>query len=205
MRPQTLQQSNRRDAATTSPAKHRPAAAVRRLLAVAALVALIGVLPTAAGMWPTASPEQVELESHKDGVGPIATWLDDLIDDLEDTADDLDDAESAVGEQEGPLVEPDLSRVAGKLDTAAAIIDRILDSSKYPSLDPPDAGTIDYSSDPDTLPGYAYECAVLAEEARDEAKYGAADEEYIGTRLQTLRNLITRATPHNYRTKAGIE
>ena len=86
-----------------------------------------------------------------EGAGPILDWLDDVIDDIQDAVDDLADAEEAVAGQQGPLDEPDLSRVAAALDDAMAIINRIQDPNQYPSLDPADTGSIDTTWDPSLL------------------------------------------------------
>ena len=139
------------------------------------------------------------------GVGPIATWVDDLIDDLEDIEDDLDDASMAIGGNQGPLSEPELSVVAAALDHALAIIDRILDPHQYPSLTPPLAGVVDSTFDPIDLQGYAQDCLDLIQDALDEARSRVVDDRVIGGHLQTIEELITRSSPHNYRTEAGIE
>lgn len=202
MRPQTLTQCTTKIAARNTKPEHRPPAG-GRLLTVTVLVAIIGVFSAAAGVRPSTSLQRTQIQPGN--VGPIADWLEDLIQDLEDMADDLKDAETTVGEQQGPLVDPDLSRVAVRLDSAIAIIDRILDHLQYPSLDPPDAGEIDYVVSPDKLPGYADKCLTLIRQAAYEAKFGAGDDKYIGSRLKTIKHLITRMTPHNYRTKTGLE
>ncbi|MHC4415543.1 MAG: hypothetical protein ACYS0G_09685 [Planctomycetota bacterium] len=138
------------------------------------------------------------------GIGPIASWLDDLIDDLEDIEEDLEDAAAGVGNNTGPLEEPEKLRVSRDLDRAMATIDRILDPDQYPSLSPPGIGSTNTSVDPETLPEYADECALLAKDAVDEALSTLVDMKAIGSHLKTIRNLITRTDPHNYRSKAGI-
>ena len=104
----------------------------------------------------------------------------------------------------GPLDEPEKSRVANDLNAALADIDQILGPNQSPSLDPPDAGSINTNFDPQTLPGYADTCAKLAQDALDEALSRIVDHKVIGSRLKTIEYLITRESPHNYRTKAGI-
>ena len=202
MRPQTLTQCTTRIATPKTQVKFRPPVG-GRLLTATALVALIGVLSAAAGGRQVTPLQRTQIQPGD--VGPIVTWLDDLIQDLEDMEDNLDDAETTVAEQQGPLVNPDLSRVSDRLDSAMAIIDRILDPLQYPSLAPSDAGDIDYSVTPSTLPEYADKSLTLAQQAAYEAKFGAADDDYIGSCLKTIKYLITRATPHNYRTESGIE
>lgn len=133
----------------------------------------------------------------------MADWLDDIIEELEEIAEDLEDAKAIVGNQSGPLNEPDKSKVASHLNNAINVVDRILDPGQYPSLKATDAGSIAASVDPETLPEYAGDSHQLAQEALVEAK-GAADDEVLGSRLKTIKNLIERTDPHNYRTKSGI-
>ncbi|MHC4428115.1 MAG: hypothetical protein ACYS0D_05865, partial [Planctomycetota bacterium] len=111
----------------------------------------------------------------------------------------------AVGAHEGPLDEPELSEVTDALDYALALIDDIQDPAIYPSLSPTQAGDIDEDVDPDTLPGYADECLALAGDAVDEIRSRRVDHRVIGSQLKTIEHLITRATPHSYQSKAGIQ
>jgi hypothetical protein len=161
----------------------------------------IVVLPLPGSGSAASHPSQV---TGYGGLGPVADWLDDVIEELEEIAEDLEDAKAIVGNRSGPpLDEPDKSTVAIHLDSAVNLIDRILDPGQYPSLEAPDAGSLDASVDPETLAEYAGDSHKLAQEALDEAK-GAVDDEVLGSRLKTIKNLIERADPHNYRTKAGI-
>ncbi|MCH8153036.1 MAG: hypothetical protein IH830_11785 [Planctomycetes bacterium] len=147
-------------------------------------------------------------QSNVDGSGqpivPVADLLGDLIDVLKQVRDALKDAEVGVGDDEGPLDEPEKSQVADDLDAALADIDQILDPNRYPSLNPPDAGSIDTNFDPQTLPDYAITCLKLAEDAVDEANSTIVNHRVIGSLLKTIEHLITRESPHNYQTKAGI-
>lgn len=136
---------------------------------------------------------------------PNADWVDDAIDDLEDAADALGDAGAAIGSNQGPLQDPLKTQVSNDLNAALAIIDRILDPAQYWNLEPPDAGEILTSYDPSTLPDYARDCATLAQDARDEVRSAVIDHRIIGSNLKTIRHLITRAGPHNYRTKGGLD
>jgi hypothetical protein len=147
----------------------------------------------------------IGVSTHPDAASPIAHWSDDVIDDLEDIEEDLESAKATVGNQEGPLEEPGLSGVDADLDAALSLINAILDPNQFPSLDPPDAGKADTSVSPSTLPEYAKLCADLAADAVDEALSTLASAETIGSHLKTIRHLITRASPHSYRTEAGIE
>ena len=149
-----------------------------------------------------AAPAQ---EAGQGGVSsPIATWAEDLADDLDDIDEDLDDAKAAVAGGQGPLSEPQLSQAADDLDRVLAVIIRILDPNQYPSLDPPNAGSVDEGRDPSSLSLYARVCSDLAQDALDEAQSAVIDHKVIGSHLKTIRYLITRSDPHNYRTKAGI-
>ncbi|MHC4427833.1 MAG: hypothetical protein ACYS0D_04420 [Planctomycetota bacterium] len=135
---------------------------------------------------------------------PIGDWTDDFDDDIDDVDDDLGEAERAIGSAEGPLAEPELSEVADNLNGVLAIINRILDPMQYPSLDPPDAGSVDDRVAPVTLPGYAKSCSDLIADAREELHSTVVDHQVIGSHLKTIRSLIIRSSPHNYRTLAGI-
>ena len=126
-----------------------------------------------------------------------------MIDDIEDAIDDLDDAAQAVGERDGPLDEPELGVVTRALDSVLATIDRILDPNQYPSLSPPDAGDIDPDAYATTLREYADETLILAKDAEDEAHSALVDHKVIGSRLKTIEYLITRESPHSYRSIAG--
>jgi hypothetical protein len=136
--------------------------------------------------------------------GPISDWVDDVGDDVDDDIAYLEDAEAVIGNNQGPLADPDKTQVAGDLSAALAIIERILDPNQYPSLDPPDAGEILTNFNPTTLPAYARDCADLAQDALDELRSAVIDHKVIGSDLKTIKHLITRSSPHNYRTKAGI-
>ncbi len=182
---------------------HRPRVAARRIRAMMPLVALVGVLAAfAAGK--TVAPA-VGGQPEPAPASPIADWLEDIIDEVQDAKDDLEDAEATVAGQQGPLTGTNLTTVETDLYGTLAIIDRILDPMKYPSLDPTDAGKIDYTVSPSTLPKYAHKCLKLIEEALIEASKGAADDDYIGSRLKTIEYLIARADPHSYKSKAGVE
>ena len=183
-----------------------PRAAIRAVLASALVVPMLVLQvpgnPAAFGSDPSVLSDT---DRGSKEIGPVADLIDDIIDILEDIADDLEDAEAAVGNNEWSLDEPEKSRVADDLDAALADIDQILDPNQYPSLNPPDAGLIDASFDPVTLPEYARTSYKLAQDALDEADSKLVEHKVIGSRLKTIEYLITRESPHNYRTKAGID
>ncbi len=133
-------------------------------------------------------------------INPVADWIEDIIEQLEGIEEILADAQEAVGEQQGPLSEPELSWVADDLDATLALIDEVL-----PLLEPSYAGSIDNGVNPGALPGYAHDCLALAKDAVDEATSTLPDAKVVGGHLKTIEHLITRASPHNYRTRAGIE
>ena len=182
-----------------------PRAAIRALPAAALMVAMLVLQvpanPAAFGAAPSVLSD-TDRGSKESGL--VANLIDDIIDILEDIVEDLEDAVLAVGTNPGPLDEPEKSRVANDLNAALADIDQILGPNQYPSLDPPDAGSINTNFDPQTLADYAGTCVKLAQDALDEALSGIVDHKVIGSRLKTIENLITRESPHNYRTEAGI-
>ena len=191
-----------------SRAAHRrftPRAAIQAVLAAALVVVMIVLqVPGNPAAFGSVASVQFHDEANGNPPGPVANWIDDLIAIMNDIADDLEDAKHAVGSNPGPLDEPEKSQVADDLDAALADIDQILDGNQYPSLDPPDAGSIYTNYDPQTLPDYAMTCLKLAEDAVDEANSTIVDHKAIGSLLKTIEHLITRVSPHNYRTKAGI-
>ena len=122
-----------------------------------------------------------------------------LDDELEDLEEDLEDSKDATGSSAGPLSEPEQSQVAGKLSNSESIISRILDPNRSPSLDPTDAGSVDTSVSPTTLPEHAQECHTLAKKAHSESQNQNPDHELIGTNIKTIKHLIPE-----YRNLAGI-
>ena len=180
-------------------------AACQALLAAALMVGMVVLkVPGNPAAFGSAASVQSHVDANGKPIGPIANWIDDIIEILEDIADDLEDSALVVGTNPGPLDEPEKSRVANGLNAALAGIDQILDPNQYPSLNPPDAGSIDTNFDPQTLPDYATTGLKLAEDAVDEANSRIVSHKVIGSRLKTIEHLITRESPHNYRTKARI-
>ena len=138
-------------------------------------------------------------EANTNGITAFVDILDDIIDILEDIIDDLETAEAEIGTRTGPLQEPTKTAVANLLDNAEALIDQILDSNEYPSLTPADAGSVDSSFAPTTLPEYATDSNDLALDALQEALSIIVDDETIGTDLKTIKSLLP-----GYRLEAGI-
>ena len=178
---------------------------VSRLTRGASLLAVLAVMMIAIEPLPsgnafasdtlvTAPPAQ-----HGGGIGPVAGLIDDLIAILEAMIRDLQDADEAIGGDMGPLVGPVKSEVAGYLDNAEQLIDQILDPNVYPSLDPPEAGSVQPIVSPAILPEYAVDCRDLAQDAFDEALSLFVDYESIGTDLRNIKSLLP-----TYRDKAGI-
>ncbi len=189
-------------------AAHRrftPRAAIRSVLASALMVAMIVLqVPGNPAAFGSAPSDQSLAETAGREIGPVASLMDDVIEILEDMLRDLEDAAEKIGNISGPLEEPEKSEVADDLEEVLAAIDQILDPNQYPSLNPPDAGSIDANFDPQTLPDYATSSVQLAGDAVDEAYSRIVNHKVIGSRLKTIEHLITRVSPHNYRTKAGI-
>lgn len=189
-------------------AAHRrftPTAATRAVLAAALMVAMIVLqVPSNRATFGSVTSSLSNIDGSGQPIGPVADLLGDLINVLRRVRDALKDAKEAVDENAGPLDEAEKSRVADDLDAALADIDQILDPHQYPSLNPPDAGLIDASFDPVTLTEYARTSYKLAQDAVDEANSKLVEHKVIGSRLKTIEYLITRESPHNYRTKAGI-
>jgi hypothetical protein len=158
-----------------------------------ARAAVVVALVLAAGAWPSAG-QAASLN------GPVmANWLSDMAKTIRKTKKALEDAAAAVALS-------DMDALDMALDRAIANIDQVLDPGIYPSLDPPSAGSIDYSVDPDTIQDYAVVTVLLATEADNEVNTGDNfDNDLVGTRLRTLKHLITRVDPHNYRTIAGLD
>lgn len=189
-------------------AAHRrftPRAAIRAVLAAALMVAMIVLkVPGNPAAFGSAAAVQSDADMAGKGSGPVADLIDDLIEIMRDMVRDLEDAAERIGDIPGPLEEPEKSEVADDLNAAMAGIDQILDPNQYPSLNPPDAGSIDANFDPQTLPDYAITSLKLAQDALDEANSRIVSHKVIGSRLKTIEHLITRESPHNYRTQAGI-
>jgi len=122
-----------------------------------------------------------------------------LEDELEDLKDDLEDSDDVTGSDPGPLSQQAREAVSAHLDRAETRIARIQDPGTSPSLNPPDAGTIDASVTPQTLPEYADVCVALAGAAHVESTKAEPDDDLIGTKLKTIRSLLP-----GYRHLAGI-
>ena len=122
--------------------------------------------------------------------------LEDLIDEVEEW---LKDAEKETGEAQGPLSDPQKSQVASDLARAETKIDQIIDPLQSPSLDPPDAGSVDTSEDPSTLPEFADTCYALSTAAKVAVLGPTPDYEVIGTKIKTIKELVPE-----YRNLAGI-
>lgn len=122
--------------------------------------------------------------------------LEDLIDEVEEW---LKDAEEETAESQGPLNDPPLSQVTDDLANAESKIDNIINPSLAPSLDPTDAGSIDESEKPSTLPEYADTCNSLGAAACVEVHKSTPSHEVLGTKIKTIKNLLTE-----YRNLAGI-
>lgn len=131
----------------------------------------------------------------------------DAIDDLiEDLVESLDEAHQVATAHEGPLTGLEQQALVARLDKAEALIDRVFNPTVEPNLTPIDAGGISLLYTPLTLADYAEQCLELAHDAREELRINGDlfDDQLIGTKLKTIRYLISRSLPHNYRSKAGV-
>ncbi len=138
------------------------------------------------------------------GVGPVADWLDDVLQLLQDLIDILQGAEQETV-QNPPngatfLEQLDTALLAIYLDSAEADIDQIFDGYQYPSLTPVDAGEVNLGVFPLTLSEHASRCVELAQQAFNEMLIGPGDNEVVGTKLKTIKALLPE-----YRALAGIE
>lgn len=158
-----------------------------RATLLAGLLPILTLLGTASRP-PTTGPSQAWGD-----IGPIADWDDDVDDDTGGIDDDTSDAKVTIGSSTGQLTEPDLSHVAGLLNSIETTIDRILDPNQFPNLDPVSAGSIDTSINPSTLPEYATACATLAHAAVVELQTPTPSAGVVGTKLKTILHLITRS------------
>lgn len=131
----------------------------------------------------------------------------DAIDDLiEDLVESLDEAHQVATAHEGPLTGLEQQALVVRLDKAEALIDRVFNPTVEPNLTPIDAGGISLLYTPLTLADYAEQCLELAHDAREELRINGDlfDDQLIGTKLKTIRYLISRSLPHNYRSKSGV-
>jgi hypothetical protein len=113
------------------------------------------------------------------------------------TADAKDKTDASIG----PLSDPNLTDVENDLDDVESMIDQLFDPNQNPVLVPVDAGSIDTSVDPTTLPEYADTCSSLAQDALDVYDDQLPrDYDAIGSDLKTLESLLPA-----YCQLAGIE
>ena len=144
------------------------------------------------------------------GIGPVAGWIDDVLEFLDRLIEALEDAEEETqanatsGTRGQGLPNPDYylapDWLAIYLDSAEADIDQILDGNQYPSLTPVDAGDVDLAVFPMTLSEHASRCVELAQQAFNEMLIGPGDNEVVGTKLKTIKALLPE-----YRSLADIE
>jgi hypothetical protein len=190
-RGQSTTRRGRHTTETTDSRVRRPRALVsfgRILLAVVLLTAVSSLRPGKAAEPP-----------HRGGIGPVADWIDDVIEVLEEVEEELSKSDQEVAGASGPLDEPKRSLVAGYLDNAASRIDQLLSPNSYPSLTPSAAGSVDVNVNPSSLAEYAADTLACAQEALIEA-LTSGDDEVIGSKMKTIQTLLPA-----YRALAGIE
>jgi hypothetical protein len=139
-------------------------------------------------------------------IGPRSSVADDFEDLLDDLADILNGALTTATAHSLPLSSQEKQTLDAQLDNAEALIDQVFNPVVAPNLTPVDAGNISLLFTPSTLADYAEQCIDLAQDAKDElVLHGDLfDHALVGTKLKTIRYLTSRSSPHNYRTKAGI-
>lgn len=160
-----------------------------RALLVTALLAMMAVwvLPAGGKAYAVVAPDS-GLGLSGNVLNPVADGLDDIIDILKQLEKDLSKAGELVGQGAGRPTAPSTLTLAYYLDDAEDLIDQVFDPMVDPNLDPVDAGAIDPSVTPVTLPQYADQCLSLAEQAVDEAEFGyMPDNDVIGTKLKTIK------------------
>lgn len=139
-------------------------------------------------------------------IGPRSSVADEFEDLLDDLADILDGALQIATAHATPLSSQEKQALDTQLDQAEALIDQVFIPSVAPNLTPADAGNVSLLFTPSTLADYAEQCVELAQDAKDElVLHGDLfNHALVGTKLKTIRYLTSRSSPHNYRTKAGI-
>ena len=170
------------------------------LLAVSIATALLTAGQDCAGARPDLSALRSSTVSMDPGIGPVADWLDDLIRELGGLSDNAASAQAVVDQEGGQLDEDSRRELQQYLERVEERIDTISNPNRSPSLDPPDAGSIDPTVNPTTLTEYADTCATLALEALLAALIDPIADEYVGTRIKTIKALLPE-----YRDLAGIE
>ncbi len=190
------------------------ASPLRALMAPVLLLTFVGISGATdreAGGASFANTQAKLVASANDpGVGPVADWIDDVIEWLELLIAALEDAEietqtnATSGTRGQGIPNPEYylapDWLAIYLDLAEADIDQILDGNQYPSLTPVDAGHVILAETPMTLSELASRCVELTQQAFDEMLIGPKDHEVVGTKLKTIKALLPE-----YRALAGIE
>jgi hypothetical protein len=134
-------------------------------------------------------------------------WADDLGEVFDEIIDALESSGDVVQSSGvGGLNDVQREQIGDALDKVAARIDQILDPDHSPNLRPWNAGAVDDLVDPSTLDEYARTTLSLAEEAQFEVaiRGNGSDGEYLGTLMRTIEHLLTRSSPHSYRSLAGL-
>ncbi|MHC5003444.1 MAG: hypothetical protein ACYTJ0_10005 [Planctomycetota bacterium] len=135
------------------------------------------------------------------------SWIDDLTSDADELAKNFEEAVLLLSNARLASLTPEQrAQLAQSLAGSVGIINRVLNPSQYPSLDPSATGQVDESVDPAALADYADACADLAFDAYLEVSNGEGfDQDAFASALLTIEHLITRSEPHNYRSVAGIQ
>jgi hypothetical protein len=118
-----------------------------------------------------------------------------LTEELEDLINNLEDAKTTVGNQQGPLVDPELATTRIKLTNAQSHISNII--SLIFGVGAPDQNNL-----PGDLPSIADECVTLADDALTEARRPAPNNTVIGNKVKTIDRIID--VNNGYKDRAGI-
>ncbi len=182
---------------------------LRALMAAVLLLTILGISGAtdreADGASFAYTQAKLVASANDPGIGPVAGWIEDVLEILDKLIEALEDAEEEAG-QSGrngatALGQLDTDLLAVYLDSAEADIDKIFDGYQYPSLTPVDAGDDDPAVSPATLSQHASTCVALAQQAFYEMHLvPAPDHEVVGTKLKTIKALLP-----DYRALAGIE
>lgn len=169
------------------------------LLAFTLPLALVLVASPSLAMAPAAmAPDRASVQMG---------WQDDLDKLLEEMIEALEGAKSSSSSSSHQLNLTTSNQAAldAYLDTALTKANAALDIALPEGGDLGDHGSI-MSENPSTLEEYGSVCVNLAHAAHDEAEFGPDfDRDYVASRVKTIIHLITRSSPHNYRTIAGLE
>ncbi|MFG0329103.1 MAG: hypothetical protein ACF8PN_04320 [Phycisphaerales bacterium] len=134
----------------------------------------------------------------------VMDWWEEMVKDKQDASRLLDDADTLVYGTDGNLDSTQKSALDLKLTSALFHIEEVLTAPLPSGSVLEESGSL-LSASPQSVLDYGRICSQLGREALIELESTREfDRDYVGSRLKTIRHLIERVTPHNYRTQAGI-